>query len=70
MSIIAIIKRNLRKLRIDLAEQDLEWSRASAASHARELNELRRAHDRRTSDEIRRDVERAAKAMTWDEGAL
>jgi hypothetical protein len=67
MSIIEIIKRNLRKLRIDLAEQDLEWSRQSAdsylATRARELNEMRRAHDRRTSDEIRRDVERAAKAM-------
>jgi hypothetical protein len=95
MSIIAIIKRNLRNRSIKHPETRLEWQvkglisivrhhlraakirrmesdlyherkRADAyfADQMSELARLKAAHDDRTSREVARDVERAAKALS------
>lgn len=67
MSLITLVRHSLRRARIERAEQDLAYSREYADSHlaaeARKLNEMRRAHDPRTSEEIALDISRRAKGV-------
>lgn len=77
MSLITIVKRNLKKAARNVAskvkgaaigrlEEDIDWARASSDAHIRgleqTLQQLRDEHDPRSTQEVERDVSRAAKA--------
>jgi hypothetical protein len=67
LGLIAIVRHHLRAAKIRRMESDLfhERKRAAAyfAAQMSELARLKARHDRRTSREVTRDVERAAKAL-------
>lgn len=68
MRIISVLAHRLRKARLDMAEQDLQWMESHAPASLEQqrasVRALRNriAADIRTSDQVRRDVERGAKA--------
>lgn len=67
MSLITLVRHTLRKWAMHRIEQDIDWARASSDAHIagleRRLERLRAEHDRRSTQDVARDVSRTAKAL-------
>lgn len=67
MSLITVVRRNLRQWAMRRIEQDIDFARASSHAHIaglqRRLENLRAEHDRRSTQDVARDVSRMAKAL-------
>lgn len=67
MSILTIIRHNLRRWAISRLQQDIDWARASSDSYITDLQarklEYLRAHDTRNSQDVARDVGRREKGF-------
>ena len=63
MTLLHLLRARMRAATIRRLEQDLRWANASHEAHVSELQrriDRLRAEDRRSSDEIARDVARRA----------
>lgn len=66
MSLITIVKRNLRQWSISRLEQDIDWARASSDAHIRSLErqlDKLRAKDTRSAQDVAREAGRREKGF-------
>lgn len=66
MSIITVVRRNLRQWSMRRLEQDIDWARASSDAHIRSLEQQLdrlRAHDTRSSQDVAREAGRREKGF-------
>lgn len=66
MSLITIVRRNIRKWAMRRLEQDIDWARASSDAHIRSLErqlERMREKDTRNSQDVAREAGRREKGF-------
>lgn len=66
MSILVVVKRNLRKWAISRLEQDIDWANASHDAHVRGLErqlDRLRAKDTRSAQDVAREAGRREKGF-------
>lgn len=66
MSILTIVKRNLRQWAINRLEQDIDWANASHDAHVRGLErqlDRLRAKDTRSAQDVAREAGRREKGF-------